>query len=128
HFTGQKTVNASGGAGYAISKWTKQPDAAYKLWNFFTGVFAIETFSAGNDVTPITPQVLNSSAWLSKPYNKVFAQQTQYGHLLPSFASFFNIAATVGSDLDKVWIGEQTAAAALAIAEKDANKEIKAGV
>ena len=127
HFTGHPTVNASGGAGYAISKWTKQPDAAYKLWNFFTGVFAIETFSAGNDVTPITPQVLNSAAWLSKPYNKIFAQQTQFGHLLPSFASFFNILNTLSSDLDKVWIGEQKAADALVIAEKDANKALKAG-
>lgn len=128
HFTGHPTVNASGGAGYAISKWTKEPDAAYKLWNFFTGVFAIETFSAGNDVTPITPQVLNSAAWLSKPYNKIFAQQTQFGHLLPSFASFFNILNTISSDLDKVWIGEQKAADALVIAEKDADKALKAGV
>lgn len=128
HFTGHPTVNASGGAGYAISKWTKQRDAAYKLWNFFTGTFAIETFSAGNDVTPITPSVLKSAAWLSKPYNKIFAQQTKYGHLFPSFASVGDVFNVVGSDLDKVWIGEQSAADALPKAEKDANKVIKAGV
>ncbi len=127
HFDGQPTVNASGGAGYTISKWTKQPDAAYQLWSFFTSSFAIDTFSAGNDVTPITPSVLKSAAWLSKPYNKIFAQQTQYGHLFPSFAAAGDVFNAVGSDLDKVWNGEQTAAAALPIAAADTNKVLKAG-
>jgi len=126
HFAGRPVVNNAGGAGYTISKYTKQPDAAFQLWSFMTGILATQTFSAGNDVTPVNPQVLASQAWLSKPYNKIFTEQTKLGHRLPTFATFFDVLTVIDSDLQKVWIGEQTAADALAVAEKDANKSLKA--
>jgi len=126
HFAGKKAVNAAGGAGYTISKFTKQPEAAFQLWDFMTGTFATQTFSAGNDVVPLNPQVLNSQAWLSKPYNKVFTAQTKIGHRLPSFANFFDILNAVDAKLQPIWIGEQTAAQALSTAEKVATPLIKA--
>lgn len=126
HFNGQKAVNASGGAGYTIAKHSSQPAAAFQLWSFMTGLLATQTFAAGNDVTPLNPQVLKSPAWVSKPYNKIFAEQSLIGHRFPSFAAAGDVFNVVGSDLEKVWIGEQTAAAALPIAAADALKVIKA--
>lgn len=128
HFTGHPTVNASGGAGYCISKYTKQLDAAYDLWNFLTGPVAAQMFSAGNDLTPLNAQALHSAAWLSKPYNKIFTQQTKYGHIAVSATAWGDITTKVQSDLQRLWIGEQTAAQALAVAAKDATALIKSSM
>ncbi len=125
HFTGQKTVNVAGGAGYAISKWASNKAAAYQLWSFLTGPVASLDFSAGNDIVPDNPQALQSSQWLSKPYNKVFAQQTELGHAVPSFADWWPTDTLIVPIFDKVWIGETTAAKALAQAETVANKALK---
>ncbi len=125
HFKGQKTVNASGGAGYTISKFTKNPDAAYHLWSFITGPVASLMFASGNDMVPVNPEALHSSTWLSKPYNKVFSEQTALGHDFPSFPKWSDVDAVVGPILDKVWVGETTAAAALPKVAAAATKVIK---
>lgn len=127
HFAGHPVVNASGGAGYCMSKFTKSPDAAYQLWDFLTGPVASLMFASGNDIVPLSPEALRSPAWTSKPYNKVFAQQTKVGHRLPSFASFGPVLNAIDSALQPVWTGEQTAAQALPVAEKAANKIIQGG-
>ena len=125
HFAGHPTVNASGGAGYTISAFTTVQDAAYALWEFLTGPVAIKMFSEGNDVTPINPQILKSSYWLSKPYNAVFAQQTKYGHLLPSFPTFFDVYTAADTVLQKLWAGEGTATTLLPQAAAAATKVLK---
>lgn len=125
HFKGQKTVNASGGAGYTISKFTKNPDAAFQLWSFITGPVASLMFAQGNDLVPVNPEALHSSTWLSKPYNKVFSEQTALGHDFPSFPKWNDVDAVIGPILDKVWVGETTAAAALPKAAAAATKALK---
>ncbi len=125
HFSGKPTVNIAGGAGYTISKWTTNLDAAYQLWSFITGPVASLEFAAGNDLVPDNPQALQSPAWLSKPYNKVLAEQTTLGHAGPSFPQWVNMSNAIQAVLDKVWTGETTAAAALPQAAAVATKALK---
>ncbi|MDB5077869.1 MAG: hypothetical protein JWO42_4048, partial [Chloroflexi bacterium] len=61
----------------------------------------------------------------SKPYNRIFTQQTKLGHRFPSFAQFGPVLSAIDSALQPVWIGEQTAAQALPKAAAAANKLIK---
>jgi multiple sugar transport system substrate-binding protein len=126
HFAGHKVVNTSAGAGYTMSKFASNPDAAYQLWDFMTGPVASLMFAAGDDLVPLSPAALHSSTWTSKPYNKIFTQQTALGHVFPSFAQYGAVDSAISSALQPLWIGEQTAAQALANAEKAANKLIKA--
>jgi ABC-type glycerol-3-phosphate transport system substrate-binding protein len=125
HFTGHKVVNFTGGAGYCMSKFASNPDAAYQLWDFLTGPVAALMFAVGDDIVPVNPAALRSSAWTSKPYNRVFAAQTKLGHRFPSFAQYGPVDTAIGAALQPVWIGEQTAAQALPKAEAAANKLIK---
>jgi len=126
HFAGQPTVNEAGGAGYVISRWTQQPEAAFQLWSFLVGPVASQMFAAGNDLVPVNPQVLRSATWLSKPYNRVFSEQTALGHAFPSFAAFNDIYTVITTVLDRVWIGEMTAAQALPQAASSAAKMLHA--
>ena len=125
HFKGYKTVNVAGGAGYTISKWTQDPAAALTLWQFMTGPVASLLFAAGNDIVPNSPAALHSKQWLSKPYNKVFSQQTKLGHDFPSFSQWNDVANAIGASLDKVWTGETTARQALHDAVAPAEKALK---
>lgn len=125
HFAGQKTVNAAGGAGYCISRWTKAPEAAYQLWSFITGPVASLMFSSGNDLVPDNPAALDSKAWLSKSYNKIFSQQTALGHAGPTFAKWVDVDNAIEPILDKLWIGETSASAALSKAASAATKVLK---
>jgi multiple sugar transport system substrate-binding protein len=127
HFAGHKTINAAGGAGYTISRWTHDLNAAYTLWSFMTGPVAATIFAAGNDLVPVNPKALHSKSWLSKPYNKVFSQQTTLGHDFPSFPAWGNVINAVSSALDKVWIGEETAAQGLAQAADAARTALTTG-
>ena len=125
HFPGHKTVNAAGGAGYTISRWTHDVNAAFTLWSFMTGPVAAMLFAAGNDMVPDNPKALHSRAWLSKPYNKVFTQQTKLGHDFPSFPAWGDVITAVSAALDKVWTGEETATQALPQAADAARKAMK---
>lgn len=125
HFKGYKTVNVAGGAGYTISRWTQQPAAALSLWSFLTGPVASLIFASGNDLVPDNPAALHSRQWLSKPYNKVFTQQTRLGHDFPSFPKWVDVSNAVGAALDKVWIGEESARAALHQAKSAGERALK---
>jgi multiple sugar transport system substrate-binding protein len=125
HFAGHKPVNAAGGAGYVISRWTAAPEAAYQLWSYITGPVASLQFAGGNDLVPDNPAALRSSAWLSKPYNRVFSEQTALGHAGPTFAKWVNVDNVIEPQLDKVWIGESTAATGLAAAAAAATSALK---
>jgi ABC-type glycerol-3-phosphate transport system substrate-binding protein len=125
HFAGHKTVNASGGAGYCISRWTHDMTASYTLWSFLTGPVAANIFASGNDLVPDNPQALHSKAWLSKPYNKVFSQQTKLGHDFPSFPQWADVSNLIDAALDKVWTGEETAKQALPDAAAAAQKGLQ---
>jgi multiple sugar transport system substrate-binding protein len=125
HFKGYKTVNVAGGAGYTISRWTKNVPAAFQLWEFITGSTASLIFAAGNDLVPNNPKALHSKSWLSKPYNKVFTQQTKLGHDFPSFPQWTDVSNAISASLDKVWTGEETAKAALHAAVAPAEKALK---
>lgn len=125
-FPGHKAVNTAGGAGYCISRWTKNLDASYQLWSFITGPVASLIFADGNDLVPDNPQALESQAWLGKPYNKIFSEQTALGHADASFAQWAAVVTAVSAVLDKVWTGEASASAALPRAAAVAAKLIKA--
>lgn len=125
HFKGYKTVNVAGGAGYTISRWTKNINAALQLWEFITGPTASLLFSAGNDIVPDNPKALHSKSWLSKPYNKVFTQQTKLGHDFPSFPQWTDVSNAIQAALDKAWDGESTAREALHAAVGPAEKALK---
>ncbi len=126
HFPGNKTVNVAGGAGYCISRWTPSPAAAYQLWSFLVGPVASLMFASGNDLVPDNPQTLRSSAWLSKPYNKIFSEQTELGHAGPTFAKWVSVDGVIEPILDKLWIGELSAKDALTRAAAAATKALKA--
>ena len=125
HFKGYKTVNVAGGAGYTISRWTQDSAAALTLWQFMTGSVASLIFASGNDLVPNSPAALHSKQWLSKPYNKVFTQQTKLGHDFPSFPQWNDVANAIGASLDKLWTGEATARQALSDAVAPAQKALK---
>lgn len=125
HFAGHPTVNLAGGAGYTMSKWTAAPDAAYQLWSFITGSVASLMFASGNDLVPDNPEALRSAAWLSKPYNRVFAEQTTLGHTGASFPKWVDVSNAIQAALDKVWTGEMSAAAALPQVAAAATKALK---
>lgn len=125
HFRGYKTVNVAGGAGYTIGRWTKNPAAALQLWEYLTGPVASLIFASGNDLVPNSPAALHSKQWLSKPYNKVFTEQTKLGHDFPSFPQFSDVANAISAELDKVWTGESTAKEALHAAIAPAEKVLK---
>jgi multiple sugar transport system substrate-binding protein len=125
HFKGYKTVNVAGGAGYTVSRWTKNPAAALALWEFITGPVASLIFAAGNDIVPNNPKALHSKQWLSKPYNKVFTQQTKLGHDFPSFPQWADVINLISAALDKVWTGEETARQALPDAAAAARKGLQ---
>jgi multiple sugar transport system substrate-binding protein len=125
HFTGYKTVNVAGGAGYTISRWTKNVPAAFQLWEFITGPTASLIFASGNDLVPNNPKALHSKQWLSKPYNKVFSQQTKLGHDFPSFPQWNDVSNAISAALDKAWTGESTAKQALDAAVAPAEKALK---
>lgn len=125
-FSGHKPANVAGGAGYCISRWTQAPDAAYQLWSFLTGPVASLMFAGGNDLVPDNPQTLRSSTWLSKPYNKIFSQQTELGHAGPTFAKWVSVDGVIEPILDKLWIGETSAKDALTRAAAAATKALKA--
>jgi len=127
HWNGRPVVNGSGGAGYCMSKFTKAPEATYRLWDFLTGPVATLTFSEGNDVTPINAAVLRSAFWRSKPYNAVFEAQTKLGHRLPSFPAFFDVYNAADSVLQPLWTGEGTATTLLPKAASAATKTLKSG-
>ncbi len=122
HFPGHKPVNEAGGAGYCISRWTKDMAASYALWSFMTGPVASLVFAQGNDLVPDNPQALHSKSWLSKPYNKIFTQQTKFGHAQPSFPKWVDASTAIGSALDKVWTGEMTAKQAMPLAAAAARR------
>jgi ABC-type glycerol-3-phosphate transport system substrate-binding protein len=126
HFSGNKTVNVAGGAGYCISRWTTSPTAAYQLWSFLVGPVASLMFASGNDLVPDNPQTLRSSTWLSKPYNKIFSEQTELGHAGPTFAKWVSVDGVIEPILDKLWIGELSAKDALTRAAAAATKALKA--
>jgi maltose-binding protein MalE len=90
-----------------------------------TGSVAAMIFAAGNDLVPDNPTALHSQAWLSKPYNKVFTQQTKLGHDFPSFPAWADVLTAVSSALDKVWNGEETAKQALPQAVAAAQKAMR---
>ncbi len=125
HFAGRPVVNATGGAGYCMSTYTKSAAATYQLWDFMTGPLATLTFSQGNDVTPIDPGTLNSGFWKSKPYNAVFQQQSKVGHRLPSFPTFFDVYTAADTALQPLWIGEGTAAQLLPKAAAAATRVLR---
>jgi multiple sugar transport system substrate-binding protein len=125
HFKGYKTVNVAGGAGYCVSRWTKNPAAALQLWEFITGATASLIFAGGNDIVPNNPKALHSKQWLSKPYNKVFTQQTKLGHDFPSFPQWNDVSNAISAQLDKAWDGEVTAREALHAAVAPAQKALK---
>lgn len=125
HFSGYKTVNVAGGAGYTISRWTKNVPAAFQLWEYITGPTASLIFASGNDLVPNNPKALHSKQWLSKSYNKVFTQQTKLGHDFPSFPQWQDVSNAIAAQLDKVWTGETTAKAALHAAVGPAQNALK---
>jgi len=125
HFAGRPMVNATGGAGYCMSSYTKSPAATYQLWDFMTGPVATLTFSQGNDVTPIDAATLDSGFWKSKPYNAVFQQQSKTGHRLPSFPTFFDVYTAADTALQPLWIGEGSAAQLLPKAAAAATKVLQ---
>ncbi len=125
HFKGHKSVNVAGGAGYTISRWTKNINASLQFWEFITGSTASLIFAGGNDIVPNNPKALHSKQWLSKPYNKVFTQQTKLGHDFPSFPQWSDVSNAVAAALDKAWTGESTAREALHAAVGPAEKALK---
>jgi ABC-type glycerol-3-phosphate transport system substrate-binding protein len=74
---------------------------------------------------PNNPKALHSKQWLSKPYNKVFSQQTKLGHDFPSFPQWNDVGNAIGAALDKVWTGEITAKEGLQNAVAPAEKALK---
>jgi multiple sugar transport system substrate-binding protein len=125
-FPGKAHHNVAGGAGYAISAFTKQPDAAWKFW-LFLNTKGVEMYMKSGTMVPVNPE-LQASADFSggKPYNaKVFIDETASGHGFPGTPAWWNVYSAANPFLERVWAKGESAAEAVSAAQAEMDKQLK---
>jgi multiple sugar transport system substrate-binding protein len=125
-FAGKKHHNVAGGAGYTISTYTKNQDAAWTFWKFLN-TEGIKMYMKAGTMVPVNIDLLNSAEFSKgKPYNaQVFVDETLAGHGFPNTPKWWNVYSKANPFLERVWASGETAAAAYAAAEPELQKELK---
>ncbi len=125
-FPGKGHHNVAGGAGYTISQYTKNIDAAWAFWQFLN-TDGIKMYMKDNTMTPVNLDLLNSADFSQgKPYNaKVFVDETIAGHGFPNNVHWWNVYSKISPYLERVWASGDTVASAYASAQPEAQKELQ---
>ncbi|MDP3179734.1 MAG: sugar ABC transporter substrate-binding protein [Spirochaetaceae bacterium] len=126
-FPGKKHHNVAGGAGYTIYSGTKQPEAAWKFWEFLN-TQGIKLYMKSGTMVPPRTDLLNSKEFSGdKPYNaKVFVDETVSGRGFPVNQWWWNVYSAAGPFFDLIWVAGDSAASAVEAATPEMQKEIKA--
>ncbi|NMB13093.1 MAG: sugar ABC transporter substrate-binding protein [Firmicutes bacterium] len=111
-------ANTMGGAGYVISANTKHPEEAWTFLRFLAGEEGQAIFASTGVAVPAYRSDTTREAFVSAVpggYGHVFINETENGVLFPIFDGWVEVSTSiVNPALDLIWIGEKTAADALA--------------
>jgi multiple sugar transport system substrate-binding protein len=125
-FPGKAHHNVAGGAGYAISAFTKEPDAAWKLWEFLNTEGVKLYMKSGTMVPPRTDLLESREFSGDKPYKaKVFVDETVAGRGFPRNRWWWNVYSAANPFFERIWAQGKSAAEAVAAALPEMQKEIK---
>jgi multiple sugar transport system substrate-binding protein len=111
-------------AGYSIVKGTKHPELAYELVKCLAGETGQKFMTATGLTQPALKTLAKSPVFLDglSPKSKGFlVDAVKYGHFQPTDPNVAEWYQMVGSALDRVWTGDETAASALAKVTKTIN-------
>src|ERR1019366_2819367 len=103
-------------AGYGVLKGSPHPELAYELVKYLTGEAAEKYIGATGLIQPALLKVAQSKVFLDgqKPLSKGFLPgSVKYGHYRSFDPDVMEWTNLVGSELDRVWNGTETAAQAL---------------
>jgi multiple sugar transport system substrate-binding protein len=125
-FPGKQHHNVAGGAGYTIYSGTKQPEAAWKFWEFLN-TKGIGLYMKSGTMVPPRTDLLNSKEFVgNKPYNaKVFVDETVAGRGFPSNEWWWNVYSAGNPFFERIWAQGASAKDAVAAALPEMQKEIK---
>ncbi|HXL73389.1 MAG TPA: extracellular solute-binding protein, partial [bacterium] len=113
-------------AGYAVLKSCKNPALAYELVKALAGEVGQRYMAATGLTQPALKTLAESPAFLDgqKPLSKKFlVQAVKYGHFQPFDPNENEWYSLVGSALDRVWNGDETAEKALTDVTKEINEK-----
>ncbi|MBX5493211.1 MAG: sugar ABC transporter substrate-binding protein [Chloroflexi bacterium] len=115
---GKVAANVLGGAGYAMSRISAQPEAAWQLLKFLAGPKGQALFAESGLITPARRSVREDHIFLHRqPYNsQVFLEETTHGQPNLQARRADELNAVLEAALRPFWRGEQSAAEALAAA------------
>lgn len=104
---------------YAITRTSDSPENAWKFLKFMVSKKAIEESVKNMQGIPARPTLTKSPAFRNDPLVKQhdtlqpFLESLPTAHKAPYVANFEQYDDTIGSGLDRVWTGDETAAEAL---------------
>jgi ABC-type glycerol-3-phosphate transport system substrate-binding protein len=113
-------------AGFGVVKGCPRPDLAYELVKYLTGEKGQRYVADMGSVQPAIRSAAKSKSFLNgqTPKSKGFLlEAVKYGHFEPMDPNVMEWRAMVSSELDRVWNGDETAAAALKKATGEVNKK-----
>jgi multiple sugar transport system substrate-binding protein len=111
-------------AGYAVVKTCQHPDIAYELVKFLAGEVGQKYMAATGLTQPAMKSLAKSPVFLDgqKPVSKAFlVDAVKDGHFQPYDPNLLEWINMVGSALDRVWNGDDTAEKALTKITKEIN-------
>ena len=111
-------------AGYGVLKGSQHPELAYELVKYLTGEVGEKYIGATGLIQPALLKVAHSKVFLDgqKPRSKGFLPgSVKYGHYRSFDPNVMEWTNLVGSELDRVWNGTETAGQALKKATGEVN-------
>lgn len=111
----ERSVNVAGGAGYTLSRWTKQPEAAWTFLKFLEGARGQALFAETGVITPARSSVREDHVFLrERPYNaQIFLAETRNGKPIFNFPRANDVNSLLDEALAPVWRGQQSPAEAV---------------
>jgi multiple sugar transport system substrate-binding protein len=113
---GKKRAIPLSAAGYSVVKGTKNPELAYELVKFLAGETGQRFMAATGLTQPALRTLAKSPVFLDglPPKSKGFlVDAVKHGHFQPMDPNVAEWYQMVGSALDRVWTGDETAVTAL---------------
>jgi len=121
---GDTPVTALSGWLYAVPKQAKNKDLAWKLIERINSPEKDYELCKKYDASPRYKVNWDKEPFKSDPYDQALKAMYPYGKRLPINLGFNGISDALGGAIQKVWHHEATIDAALAEAERQANKAI----
>lgn len=107
----------TGGSGYGIARGTKHPDAAWELVKYLAGPDGEAALARTGLAQPAIKRLAESPVWLDgrKPAHKIITTRAVPFIVFQPFTPVWpEIVTKMNPELDLVWNGKETAAAAMA--------------